>query len=314
MSEAKYRVGFMGTPEAAVPILQALINDARFEIKVVITQPDKPIGRSKTPKPSPVKLLALSANIPILTPEKVKNNSELIAQLKALGLDAIVVAIYGKILPQEVLDIPRRGIVVVHPSTLPKYRGASPVASAILNGDQTTGVTIMKMVLEMDAGPIIGFSDQIKIADGDTTATLSEKLAHVGADTLIKYLPDYLDGTITPIPQDDTQATYVKLINKHDGLIDWQEDSKLIERKIRAYQPWPGVFTKFDNKLLKILRAEFLPETGMVGSVYQTVDGYPAVFAEGGSLKLTQVQLEGKKPTSGADFIKGYPKLLNGLV
>jgi len=314
VAAVKYRVGFMGTPEFAVASLQALIKDGRFEIKVVVTQPDKPVGRSKQLQPSPVKKWAVATGLPVLAPDKVRDNVELFERLKALDLDTIVVTAYGKILPQEILDIPKYGVVNVHGSTLPKYRGASPIAAAILNGDGQTGVTIMRMELAMDTGPVIGSSDKVPIAPDDTTATLSEKLSQIGAQTLLKYLPDYLDGKITPTPQDDTQATSVKLINKEDGLINWQEDAKKIECKIRAYQPWPSAFTKLDGKILKVLRAELLPETGTAGVVWRTPDGHPAVFTRNGSLKLLEVQLEGKKSTTGVDFLRGYPKLLSGLI
>ena len=312
--EKKYKIGFMGTPEFAVATLSALIDDGHYQIVVVITQPDKPVGRSKQLQPSPVKKWAVAAGLPVLTPDKVKGNAELFEQLKALDLDAIVVAAYGKILPQEILDIPRDGVVNVHGSILPKYRGASPVAAAILNGDPTTGVTIMKMELAMDTGPVVGTSSPVNIAADDTTATLSDKLSQIGAQTLLKYLPDYLDGKITPTPQDDTRATSVKLINKEDGGIDWQSDAIVIERKVRAYQPWPSAFTKIDGKILKVLRAQLLPETGTAGVVWRTPDGYPAVFTGNGSLKLLEVQLEGKKSATGVDFLRGYPKLLSSLI
>lgn len=309
-----YRIAVMGTPEFAIPSFEALRSDSRFTIAAVITQPDKPVGRSKQLQPSPVKKWATAAGLPVLAPDKVKDNTELFEQLKTLDLDVIVVAAYGKILPQEILDIPKHGVINVHGSILPKYRGASPIAAAILNGDSQTGVTIMKMELAMDTGPVIGTSSPVNIAPSDTTATLSDKLSQIGAQTLLKHLPDYLDGKITPTPQDNTQATSVKLISKEDGLVNWQEDAKMIERKIRAYQPWPSAFTKLDGKILKVLRAEVLPETSTPGKVWQTPDGYPAVFAGNGSLKLLEVQLEGKKSTTGVDFLRGYPKLLSGLI
>ena len=312
--EQKYQIGFMGTPGFAVPSLEALIKDGRFKVALVITQPDKPVGRSRQLQASPVKKWAVAASLPVLAPDKVRDNVELFERLKALDLDTIVVAAYGKILPQEILDIPKLGVVNVHGSILPKYRGASPIAAAILNGDTATGVTIMKMELAMDTGPVIGFSEPVGIAADDTTATLSDKLSQIGAQTLLKYLPDYLDGKITPTPQDDTQATSVKLINKEDGEIDWQSDAIVIERKVRAYQPWPSAFTKLDGKILKVLRAELLPEVGTPGVVWQTPDDYPAVFTQNGSLKLLEVQLEGKKSTTGVDFLRGYPKLLSGLI
>lgn len=310
----KYRTGFMGTPEFAVASLQALIQDGRFEIKAVITQPDRPIGRSKEPQPSPVKKAALEAGLTAITPAKVKGSTELFNQLKALNLDAIVVVAYGKILPQEILDIPKMGVVNVHGSTLPKYRGASPIAGAILSGDAKTGVTIMKLDPEMDTGPIIGISEPVKIAANDTTATLSTKLSLAGAQTLLKCLPDYLEGKITPTPQDETQATYTKLITKEDGQINWNGEAAAIERQIRAYQPWPGAFTQFKGKLLKILRAETIAETHDAGKAWKTLDEYPAIGTKAGSLKLLEVQLEGKKSTSGVDFLRGHPQLLSGLI
>jgi len=310
----KYKIGFMGTPEFAVASLQALINDGRYQVAAVITQPDKPVGRSKELISSPIKQTALAAGLTVITPNKLRGNTDLFSQLEALDLDAIIVVAYGKILPQEILDIPKHGVVNVHGSILPKYRGASPIAAAILNDDKTTGVTIMQMGPAMDTGPIIGFSSLIDIADYDTTTSLSTKLSIIGAEALIKYLPDYLDGKITPQPQDNDQATTVKLINKEDGLINWNEDAALIARKIRAYYPWPGTFTTFNGKNLKVIRADALPETGTPKSVWKDPNGYPVIFAGSGSLKLIQVQLEGKKPTSGADFLKGYPQLLNGLV
>ncbi|MFH1088277.1 MAG: methionyl-tRNA formyltransferase [Patescibacteria group bacterium] len=222
----QYKLIFMGTPEFAVLSLQTLINNPSFDIKAVVTQPDKPIGRQGTPQPSPIKQLATQNNLDVITPEKIRHNTEFIAQLKSINPDVIVVVAYGKILPQEILDIPKHGIVNVHASLLPQYRGASPITASILNDDEHTGVTLMKMELAMDTGPIIVKSNPIKIEDTDTTASLTQKLMQVGANLLDQYLTQYLDGKIKPTPQDNTKATNVKIIHKEDGKIDWKIQQK----------------------------------------------------------------------------------------
>lgn len=305
----------MGTPLFAVSPLKALIADNRFEIIGVVTQPDKPTGRGQNQKSSPIKSVALENNLPVFTPNKIKNDPEFLNRLKNLQPDVIVVVAYGKILPQTILDIPKFGIVNVHASLLPKYRGASPITAAILNGDKTTGITLMKMDLAMDTGPIIATSEEIAIEMEDTTATLSKKLSDIGADLLIEYLPKYLGGEITPRPQDETKATYVKTIQKSDGKINWQETAEVIDRKIRGYYPWPGSFTNFNGKLLKILQAEVLTENPSTpGTVWQTLDKYPAIATSHGSLKIIKLQLEGKSGARGKDFLLGYPTFIGTIL
>lgn len=305
----------MGTPLFAVSSLKALISDNRFEVLAIVTQPDKPTGRGMGLHQSPVKMVALENNIPVFAPNKIKNNLEFLDQLKDLNPDVIVVVAYGKILPQVVLDIPKFGIVNVHASLLPKYRGASPIASAILNGDKTTGITLMKMDLTMDTGPIIATSEETAIESEDTTATLSDKLANVGADLLIEYLPEYLAEEIIPRPQDEIEATYVKIIQKSDGKMDWQENAGTLAKKIRGYYPWPGTFTNFNGKLIKILQAEVLSESPVAsGVVWQTLDKYPAVATPTGSLKIIKLQLEGKLAISGKDFLLGYSTFIGSIL
>lgn len=305
----------MGTPLFAVPHLKALISDSRFEVVGVVTQPDKPTGRGRALRQNPIKSVALENKLTVLTPSKIKHDLEFLNQLQNLQPDIIVVVAYGKILPQVILDIPKFGIVNVHASLLPKYRGASPIAAAILNGDSTTGITLMKMDLTMDTGPLIATSEEIAIESEDTTATLSEKLSDVGADLLLEYLPKYLSGKITPRPQDETKATYVKTIQKADGKINWQENAEIIGRKIRGYYPWPGSFTEFNGKLLKILQAEVLAENPVApGTVWQIEDKYPALATTQGSLKIIKLQLEGKQATSGKDFLLGYPTFIGTIL
>lgn len=303
----------MGTPDFALPSLRALIENPDFEIQAVITQPDKPVGRNKTFQASPIKKLALANNIEVFTPDKIKSNAKIKEKIIKANPDVIVVVAYGKILPQEILDIPKMGIVNIHGSILPKHRGASPIVGSILAGDKETGVTLMKLDSKMDAGPIIAVSNPIAIIKNDTTATLSDKLAKIGANLLISNLTKYIEGQIKPQPQDNTQATYVKLIKKSDGQINWHESAEIIARKIRAYIPWPSAFTKYQDKLLKIISAVIIDKTTneTLGTIWLTDDKYPAVNTSLGSLKLMEVQLAGKKPMSGKNFLLGQSDFID---
>lgn len=302
MTQKNYNVVFMGTPEFAVPSLKALIADKRFNVRMVITQPDRPAGRGQELQKSPITEVALDEGLPILQPETAKNNPELVRAIESIKPDVIVVVAYGKILPQEILDIAEHGIVNVHASILPKYRGASPIPAAIINGDSETGVTIMKMELKMDAGPIIGLSNQVAINKDDTTATLTTKLADRGADALIEFLPQYLCGEIVPQEQNEAEATFVKLISKEDGKINWNESEEIISRKIRAYNPWPSAFTIYKDEPLKILETEYMAEiTGETG-VVSIHEGELYI----GRLKILKLQPAGKKPMSGRDFLAGH--------
>lgn len=301
-----YKVVFMGTPEFAVPSLLALLSDAQFEVVAVVTQPDKPVGRKQIVTPSPVKVVAQEKGILVLQPVKVKTGVEFWEELRNLQPDVIVVAAYGKILPQEILDIPPHGIVNVHASFLPKYRGASPISASILSGDNETGVTIMKMALEMDTGDIIAKSQQLQILSTDTTATLTEKLAEMGAKVLLESLPKYLDGTISPTPQNDGDATYVRTIQKTDGEINWQDDEEYVARQVRAYTPWPSTYTTINGQLVKILSAEVNPAVENPKGLVSKIDGELYI----GKLKVRQLQPAGKKPMDGKAFLAGYPKLV----
>ncbi len=305
----------MGTPRFAVPSLQVLLDHPQIEVVGVVTQPDKPLGRSRTSQPSPVKQLALQHNLIVWTPEKIKHNPDLIATLAKTRPDVIVVAAYGKLLPQEILDLPKRGVVNIHGSFLPEYRGASPVVGSILNGDIFTGVTLMKMVLAMDAGPIIAKSHSVAIEPTDTTETLTQKLSIEGAELLHQQLVTYLEKKLIPLPQNESLATTVKLINKEDGQINWNDSAELIERKIRAYQPWPGAQTLWQGQRLKLISGEVTHESPtQIGTVWLTPDNYPAVSTGQGSLKITGLQLEGKAVVSGRDFLLGRPSLIGATL
>jgi len=272
----------------------------------VITQPDRPAGRGQEITKSPITEVALEKGLPILQPETAKNNPELVRAIASIHPDVIVVVAYGKILPQEILNIPEKGIINVHASLLPKYRGASPISAAIINGDAEAGVTIMKMDLEMDTGPIIGENKKIDISQADTTPSLSTKLANLGADALIEYLPKYLDGEISPVPQNEDEATYVQLIEKEDGLVNWNESEDIIVRKVRAYNPWPSTYTFFKGEPLKLLEVEYSPEIRGGAGIAEIVEGDLYI----GKIKIVRIQPAGKKSMSGGDFVSGHADIV----
>lgn len=306
MIQKRYRIVFFGTPEFALPALQSLIDSEIFEVVAVVTQPDKPVGRKQEIVASPIKLLAKKNAIAVLQPAKIKKNAEFIDTLIGLNADANVVVAYGKILPQTVLDAAKYGSINVHGSKLPKYRGASPITQAIINGDKNIQVTVQKMVFEMDEGPIIAYGPGVQIAEDDTTGTLSAKLAATVPAILPDSLVAFLGGDIVLTPQDDSQASYVKLINKEDGLIDWSDDELEIERKIRAYNPWPIAYTMWNELPVKIISAEYVTEV-------ENDRGNPAKIEKDlfiGKLRIDKLQLPGKKPMSGRDFANGYAQFL----
>ena len=303
------RVVFMGTPEFALPTLQGLW-DRGYEIPGVFTRPDKPAGRGQKPTPSPGKELASRLGLPVYQPTTLRRPA--VAEvIRKLQPDVVVVAAYGLILPKEVLEIPPHGCLNVHPSLLPRWRGPSPVAFAILAGDEYTGVTVMLMDEGMDTGPILARSDPVPIGPDDTTGTLTPKLAQVGAALLLETLPRWVAGEIVPEPQDDSKATYSRLLTKEDGAIDWGRPAEEIWRMVRAFDPWPGTFTRWQGRLLKVLAAR--PEPGEshqpVGTVIR-VDSGAAVQTGRGLLRLERVQLEGRRPVGIDEFLRGYPHFI----
>jgi methionyl-tRNA formyltransferase len=308
------RVVFMGTPEFAVPSLERLIAGTEFDVVAVVTQPDRPAGRGRRPMASPVKQVAQAHGIPLLTPHRLRDNPEAIQSLYDAAPDAIVVAAYGQILPPAVLEIPPHGCVNVHASLLPRYRGAAPVAAAILNGDAETGVTIMLMDEKMDHGPILA-QRAIPIRSDDTQATLTQRLAQLGADLLVETLPRWVAGEIEPRPQDHEQATYAYLIKKEDGRIDWTQPAVRIERMTRAYDPWPGAWTTFKGQVFKIIRAKVLDvePTAEPGRVVETPHGL-AVATGDGMLLLETVQLAGKRAMSAVEFARGHRDFVGAVL
>jgi methionyl-tRNA formyltransferase len=294
---------FMGTPEFAVPVLDALTRTTH-KIVGVYTRPDQPAGRGKQLRTSPVKRLAEKRGLPVFEPPTLRK-LEFIAPLRELAPDVIIVAAYGLILPPDVLTIPPRGCVNTHASLLPRYRGAAPIVATILAGDQETGVTLMKMDAGLDTGGILA-QRAIPIADNDTTGTLTPKLADLAAALMIETLPQILGGEIVPQPQDDSRATLCKTIRKEAGLIDWTLPAIEIERRVRAFNPWPSAFAFWNNTQLKILHAQAAPAKipGEPGRVTMADDDITVVTGEG-ALILQEVQLAGKRAMSARDFARG---------
>ena len=318
MRELK-RIVFMGTPDFAEGILEALIDDPRLEVTGVITQPDKPVGRKGTLTPPPVKVKALENGIPVFQPVKMRTE-ETIGLVRDLKPDAIVVAAYGKIIPQAILDIPPCGCLNVHASLLPAYRGAAPIQWAILEGEEVTGVTVMRMNAGLDTGDMI-LKEETVIAPDETGGSLFDKLCESGAHAIIRALDLIREEKAVYEPQPEESPTpYAAMLSRKDGLIDWSLEAKQIERKVRALDPWPGTYTYFGEKQLKILSAEVIGETGKdpePGTVIRAGKEGIDIAAGDGALRALTVQLEGKKRMNAADFLRGASlnegTLLGGL-
>ncbi|MFH1565432.1 MAG: methionyl-tRNA formyltransferase [bacterium] len=308
LEKNKTSVVFIGTPDFAVPVLESIINDERLDLKAVITQPDKEVGRKKIITPPPVKMYSQKNNFTVLQPKKIKD-ANFIEQLKKINPDLIVVAAYGQILPREIIEMPKYGCINIHASLLPKYRGASPIQTAILNGDEKTGITIMKMDEGLDTGDIIS-QKETEIKNSDTAQDLHEKLSSLGAKLLIKTLPNYLSGKIKPQAQDNSRAALTKIITKKDGEIDFNKSAKEIECKLRAFTPWPGIYTFFGDKKLKILKLKIEEQINPLipaGKLHEAENNL-IVNCGNGALILEEIQLEGKQKISGKEFINGYLK------
>jgi len=298
---------FFGTPKFAAIVLEKLIN-AGYIPEAVICNPDEPIGRKQILTSPPTKILARKYGINILQPEILANYKLQITNHKP---DLAIVAAYGKILPKEILEIPKHGFINIHGSLLPKYRGASPIQSAILNGDKETGITIMKVDEEIDHGPIIS-NVKIQISDDDTYGILSQKLAVTGAELLTKVIPDYIYGKIEPVAQDHSKATYTKIIKKEDGKIDWSKSAEEIERMTRAFYPWPTAWAIWNNKILKIIRADITGGNNHeIGQIFLTNKKELAVKCGSGSLIIKKMQLEGGKILSAKEFLNGHKDFFN---
>jgi len=303
------KVVFMGSPDFSLPSLRALsahggsqTRRERFDLVGVVTQPDRASGRGRELKSPPVKTLALELDIPILQPEKLRA-PEPMEQLREWSPDLIVVAAFGQILKKDVLGLPRYGCINVHASLLPRWRGAAPINAAILAGDEETGVTIMQMDVGLDTGPMLA-KQSIRLTLDDTAGSVTQALATLGAELLIETLPRWIAGEIQPKPQDDSLATYAPMLKKEAGKLDFTQDVHELERRVRAFNPWPGAFMDFDGMILKVQRSHV--EAGNVGAGQRLiVQDQPAIGARGGLLILDEVQPAGKKPMSGKSFLAG---------
>ena len=310
------RIIFMGSPTFALPALQSLMSN-KYDISTVYTQPDKKSGRGQQMMACPVKQYAVSHGLNVVQPETFKDPAE-VDRLRALAPDLIVVAAYGHILPDSVLQIPRYKCINIHPSLLPKYRGPSPISTAILSGDEVTGVTIMVVEKKVDSGPILA-QQETKVADDDTTATLTEKLAVLGAEMLIEVIPGWTAGTIIPKVQDESRSSHTRMEDKDDGRLVWALPAVNLWRMVRAYHPWPGCFTNWNNARLKVISAVPLTDTsaGKIGEVVALPRGGPArvgVRTANGLLGLVTVQLEGKKEMPSADFVAGHRDFIGAVL
>lgn len=294
------RIVFMGSPDFSLPSLRALSN--MYDVVGVVTQPDRTSGRGRVMKSPPVKILAQELDIPVIQPEKLKQQDAM-DQLIAWAPDLVVVAAFGQILKKDVLELPHFGCINVHASLLPRWRGAAPINAAILHGDQETGVTIMQMDAGLDTGPMLA-KRSIRLTPDDTAGMVFQKLSQLGADLLIETLPEYLSGRIQPEPQPELGATYAPMLKKEDGRLDFNQNVNELERRVRAFNPWPGTFMDVDGVILKVHRAHVERENVSAGERL-IVQNQPAVGARGGILVLDEVQPAGKKSMSGKSFLAG---------
>lgn len=304
------RIVFIGTGEIGLPILRALFDEPAHEVAGIVTQPDKPVGRSQQLQAPPVKAEFVRQAVPILQPRRIREEVT-INEIGALAPDVIVVMAYGQILPKAVLEIPPVACLNLHASLLPRHRGAAPIQAAIASGDKETGITVMYMDEGLDTGDIL-LQSRLTIAPSETGGSLHDRLAQLAPEALLRSLEQLSAGTAPRIPQDNSLATYAPKLEREHGRIDWTETAEAIERKIRAFDPWPGTFGLLrdaDEKLrhLKIFRATILPneQPGEPGSIALPNDS-AIVATSRGSLRLEEVQLEGKRRLSAAEFFRGF--------
>ena len=319
MENDKIKIVFMGTPEFSAIILKELCQ-SKYKPILVVTAPDKPVGRKQILTSPPVKVIAQKYEIPAAQPEKIASLKSEILNLKP---DLIVVAAYGQILPKEILEIPKFGCLNVHPSLLPRWRGPSPIQYTILNGDEKTGVTIILMDEKMDHGPILTNS-KLQITNPKITyLELHNKLAEIGAGLLLETIPKWIKGEIKPEPQDESKTTYTKILTREDGEIDWKKSAEDLERQIRAFDPWPGSFTFWEimkGKLLriKIFKARVFESPGgktfSTGRVLVVPQNEAAIQCGKDFLLIEKLQLEGQKPMESEEFLRGHPDFISTIL
>jgi methionyl-tRNA formyltransferase len=297
------RIVFIGTGEIGVPTLRALLGSKEHELVGVVTQPDKPVGREQRIEPTPIKKVLGELKMSILQPNRIKDR-ESVEQIGALQPDVIVVMAYGQILPRAVLEIPRIACLNLHASLLPRWRGAAPIQAAITAGDRETGITVIYMNEGLDTGDIL-LRRKIEIQSSETGASLHDRLGETAPEALLESLRMLADGNAPRLPQDNALATNAPKLNREDGRIDWTEPAEVIERKIRAYNPWPGAFTKISDRNLKIHSAAIVDLSGKPGTILRH-EKEVVIAAGTGALSLEQVQLEGKRRMNASEFARGF--------
>ena len=305
MPRRTLRVVFLGTPEFAVPTLDALIR-SQHEVVGVVSQPDRPRRRGQRVSPSPVKQRALESSIPVLQPVKMKDET-LLSALRALNADLGVVAAYGRILTDDILTIPRLGMINVHASLLPRYRGAAPVHRAIINGERETGVTIMRVVLALDAGPMMA-STRRAIGSDETSEVVEQDLARLGASLLVTTVDALADGTATETPQNESETTYAHRLTKEEGVIDWTLPAQQLHNRVRGLQPWPHTQTTLKGHRLIVLRSSAVAEasTASPGTILSATGDDLRVATGDGALRILELQPEGKRPLTAREFLAGH--------
>ncbi|WP_342525870.1 methionyl-tRNA formyltransferase [Chryseomicrobium sp. FSL W7-1435] len=295
---------FMGTPAFSSPILRMLVEEG-YDVVAVVTQPDRPVGRKKVLTPPPVKVEALEHGIEVLQPEKLKGSAEWL-RLQELQPDLIVTAAFGQLLPEEVLALPRFGAINVHASLLPKYRGGAPIHQAIIDGEDTTGVTIMYMVKKLDAGDIIS-QIELPIEDTDTTGSLFDKLSSSGTQLLKETLPSILAGTNSRTAQQESEVTFARNISREQEKLDWSKSARDLFNQIRGLNPWPGAYTTFNGTTVKIWSSQLVEgkETALPGEIIETNERFVVQAGDGKALELVELQPSGKKKLTVDEFLRG---------
>ncbi len=304
---------FMGTPSSVVPTLRRIRDMPDVDVIAAVTTPDRPRGRGRKPEPPPVKQEALRLGVPVLQPQGLRGEA-VQAELAALNPDVIVVAAYGRLLPPPVLELAPHGCLNLHPSLLPRHRGPSPVATAILEGDAATGVSLMLLDEGMDTGPVIARAD-VRLEGDETAGVLTAALFELGGALLANSLGPWVNGQLKTQPQDVSLATVTRKLERADGLADWSLPAETLARQCRAYDPWPGLYTEWEDKTLKLLEVAPLPDyrtgTAKPGQVVAVGPGMGIYAVSGeGMLSLNRVQLEGRRPVTGEEFLRGYPDIL----